>query len=885
MENTSQLILREALKDFSIPMEKALEHLDEMGYTVEPSPNTQIDMEIYNVLQHQFGRKTNLQETFEKSLNKVVAIRGGKKDYTMGFPRPLQFFENEVKTRGLVREERENLFKNSGSIIVKKEFYNIWDKFEDTEFFTLEYEEDKAFIPHSRASVKYCSLHNDASSCKKLPLIIPENIYQVLEEGFIDLPYSHHMFVFVKHDSQIFGPISVQQVINHNEDEYEVKEKYRYAIQPLPINFFNLDQNYENVIFEFHEDDIQDYIIFNNYGKNNALEHYISNIQHLVANINSTSFLLNEKDEDIIGLVNRQIPENYKGSKEDWVNSYAADNPITRKRFKKYLELKTKSENWLSFMEEYISSNFLQTPQGKQEIENYIKKHENIILDDFREEIEAKIKEELQEENDKLKDAREEKERLRKEIEVLQNESQLIKSKSEELISIEAKLEEATEKLSIANKIEDLRQKEEKQDGLLAEAINKVQKYKEQLQELRDQYSSESEASMHKKLLDLKPYVDALNGFSPNNGKSETVENFQSRPFYQEEKFTLKMILEDVNDFLQKNQRMVKTEETLNYITNLQQNFLTIFSGMPGVGKTSLATLLSQFFTASTTFCNIPVSRGWNSRKNLLGYYNPINECYQHDEYGFIRLLRWYNFNDDAQDVPAMILLDESNLSPMEHYWSDFISISDRQGNDRFVTVEDKTNLSIPNGLRFISTINSDHTTELLSPRLIDRAAIVKIPYQRPSEDGIEMFHRESESYLPEMIYNQKHLDGIFRPLNPELNRNEQKIFFEILNVLNDDKSDFGKPVPISPRKIKLIYNYCHTTRDLFFEITGNQLLNLDFSILQHVLPLINGQGTKYENRLKGLREVLEEKGLMRSLKELNHILAKGQDYKNFSFF
>lgn len=882
MNNTKEMSLSDALNDLNLSIDIAIEYLQETGYDIEPSLNTVIDNEIYNVLAHHFGKRNNLQDLFENSSNKVVAVKNWNKDDVIGFLRPIKFYENEFKTRGLNKEERETLFKNTGTIIVKREFYEIEEKFEEKEFFTFHYEEDRAFIPNSRISVQYCSLNADASSSKKLPLIITGNIHQILEDETLELSYSHHSFVFIRGEGKIYGPISIQQVLDREEDEFEFKENYKYTLQPLPIKHFKLDQNYENVIFEFNEDDITDYIIVNSYGKNDNVDSYISNVQHLVSNVKNTSFLLNEKEEDIIELVNRQIPEEYKDKKESWVSSFATDNEITRSRFKKYLALKNKSEQWVKFIEEYISSQYLTSSEGKEEIENYIRKHENQILGEHREIFDAKIKEDLKEETEELQKAREEKEKLDIEIEGLKNESQVIKSKSEELRNIEIKLSEAIEKLDLADNIKELKEGKDKQLELYVDTHNEVKKYEEMLKELQEQYSKESETSMRKKLIELQPYVSALNGFSVENTKMK-INEINPVPFHQGENISLSSLLNEFEGFLQKNNRAVKTEDALNYLTNIQQNFLTIFSGLPGVGKTSLATHLSHFFTGENTFCSIPVSRGWNSRKNLLGYYNPISGSYQHDEYGFLDLLKWYSHHEEGKLVPAMILLDEANLSPMEHYWSDFISISDKDSQEKSISVGAEK-VKIPQGLRFICTINSDHTTEILSPRLVDRSSVIKIPYAKPSDEGMDFFH-QVQNFIPEKIYSQNELNKIFNQNTPELNRNEQKIFHEILSVLHEEKGDYGTPIFVSHRKIKLIYNYCHTTRDMYFDITGNQLLNLDFSILQHVLPLINGQGVKYENRLNTFKDLLEEKGFFRSLKELNSIITKGQDYKNFSFF
>lgn len=887
MNDSPRIRLNKILRELNISLDEAKEYLEIQGHNIEPRTTTKVNDEIYKILSDRFGAIPDKEKSINNPANQiVVAVRGNKAHDNLGYPKPVGVFENEYITRNLNKEERESIFKNTGYIIVKSNFYQVWENFEPTEFFTIGFEEDKSYIENSSSSIKYMSTNGNSESARKLPLLVSANISQILQDKIIDLPYAGHRFVYIKENNKVYGPISIQQNIeNAPIDIYSTPEFYEYSIQPLPVNFFGLDRNYENVIFIYNNEDIQNYLIYNRYGKNDVSEFYITNPKHLLKNLKYDSFILNESDEDVIDLVNKLLPESYK-DKSQWISPDAAENPITKSRFERYLKLQDKSEKWLEFIENYISEVFLKSDEGNQEIQKYLEKNEESFLQEFRAQIKDKIYLELQEESNKLETAQIEREKLEAKIETLKNEELLIKSKSNKLLKLEEQIETALEKLDLINNLKDLRDEEEKQDIRLVDAIKKVEKYEEQLKQLKDQYSKESEAAMHKKLLDLKPYVDALNGFNPTTREESTISPMILPPLYEDDSITLADLVTNTNQFLKNNHRSIKQEDIVNHLTCIQQGFLTIFSGLPGVGKTSLALLYSKFLTAGKTFIDIPVSRGWNSKKNLLGFFNPISGVYQNDEYGFSQLISLYNNGEIPMDIPAIVLLDESNLSPMEHYWSDFISISDRHSNARYIANPDSkgSKLKLPKGLRFIATINNDHTTEMLSPRLIDRSAVIKISYSKPTDDYLD-FNNTNEIIEPQKIYRQESLEKIFNSNNPEFNRHEQKIVSDIINILSDEKSDFGVPTPLSPRKLKHILKYCSTTRDIYFDMSGNQILNLDYAILQHVLPSIAGQGVKYENRLEALKKTLEDKNLMKSAKEMSNIISKGQDYKVFTFF
>ena len=64
----------------------------------------------------------------------------------------------------------------------------------------------------------------------------------------------------------------------------------------------------------------------------------------------------------------------------------------------------------------------------------------------------------------------------------------------------------------------------------------------------------------------------------------------------------------------------------------------------------------------------------------------------------------------------------------MEYYWSDFMNICDDLGPHSKVNLGEEHVFGIPETLHFVATINNDHTTETLSPRLIDRAWVITLP-------------------------------------------------------------------------------------------------------------------------------------------------------------
>ena len=235
-------------------------------------------------------------------------------------------------------------------------------------------------------------------------------------------------------------------------------------------------------------------------------------------------------------------------------------------------------------------------------------------------------------------------------------------------------------------------------------------------------------------------------------------------------------------------------------------------------------------------------------------------------------------------DVPiSMILLDEANLSPLEHYWSSFMGLTDSHENKELILGDD--HIYIPENLRFIATINYDSTTEYLSPRLIDRSPIIVL-----EPNTISDIHQEADTSLElDMPISYAIMEQYFGRADklPEFVKNEQRIYERVKTVLESRDSELGKPIIISSRKEIAIRHYCNKARPLMREFsTDDELLALDYAILQFILPLLRGHGKNFSKRLEQLKEVLFDEELERSLNYLDTIISYGNSELNtYDFF
>ncbi len=306
-----------------------------------------------------------------------------------------------------------------------------------------------------------------------------------------------------------------------------------------------------------------------------------------------------------------------------------------------------------------------------------------------------------------------------------------------------------------------------------------------------------------------------------------------------------------------KARREYSRNDIINIYISIAQNFITIFSGEPGTGKTSMCNIVAetlgllQYGEELNRFVSVSVERGWSSKRDLIGYYNPLTRKYDKSNGKIYDALRVLDVERDESKYPFIIMLDEANLSPIEYYWADFMRLTDRSSlNDMYINIGAERELYIPETLKFVATINTDQTTETLSPRLIDRACIIKLPKVEPK------LFVDASSAATEIIT----WDNFVKTFSKiaELNPITQKGMKELYKLFND----YG--MSVSPRTQLGIKRYVMAAQEIM-EDEPNTLARekaLDFAVVQKLLPKINGYYSVYEHFFDSLKQLCKEYNL-----------------------
>jgi MoxR-like ATPase len=413
---------------------------------------------------------------------------------------------------------------------------------------------------------------------------------------------------------------------------------------------------------------------------------------------------------------------------------------------------------------------------------------------------------------------------------------------------------------------------------VLEEDIKKLEESKRSINEsvrlIKQNF--DSDVSVHTaKLADAKMYTDLLNGINiPSKSLKEVGDEYIPNIIvHTKELNNAKLYVSEIQKRLLENGRKLSFNDVTNLVLTINQSFLTIIAGAPGVGKTSLVEKLSKSYGLNEKFgyLEIACAKGWTSSKDLIGFFNPLSNVFQPAK---TKLKDALQKSEDYPHAPYIVLLDEANLSPIEHYWSDFIKLADLN-YPRNIKISDSKEIKFGKGFRFVATINHDHTTEALSNRLIDRASIIQL--DKPDKNSIVDAYMDDK--VISSIFNLIELENLFTPTSKW--KSDATLIENTLEGIKEKIEKNNTGIIISPRKHIAILKYCKVATGL---LEGNSYVALDYAVSQHILPLINGRGEDFEKMLYSLKEDLNSKGMAKSEKLLNKIIERGKEFKHFRY-
>lgn len=314
------------------------------------------------------------------------------------------------------------------------------------------------------------------------------------------------------------------------------------------------------------------------------------------------------------------------------------------------------------------------------------------------------------------------------------------------------------------------------------------------------------------------------------------------------------------------------------FVSSLLTKPFVLLTGLSGSGKTKIAQSFVQWISENKSqYKIISVGADWTNREPLLGYPNGLNPNeYIAPDSGALNLIIEASKIENSEK-PYFLILDEMNLSHVERYFADFLSViestdtinlysgavrKNRDGN------EVPNEIFWPQNLFIIGTVNIDETTYMFSPKVLDRAntiefrvdeANIKSFFDLPSKIDLSVLEGKGASMAKNFL-------EIAADNAIEKDEDNSDILVQFFNELKKVGAEFGYRTAVE--MLLLIKKL-----NAISEISKNE--SIDIAVMQKLLPKLHGSRSKISKILDALILLCLKKGQTFSIVKSDEVLAE----------
>lgn len=320
------------------------------------------------------------------------------------------------------------------------------------------------------------------------------------------------------------------------------------------------------------------------------------------------------------------------------------------------------------------------------------------------------------------------------------------------------------------------------------------------------------------------------------------------------------------------------------FISSLVTKPFVILTGLSGSGKTKLAQSFIQWISESPTqYKIVPVGADWVNREPLLGYPNGLQtEQYVTPDNGVIDLMIEATKVENS-NKPYFLVLDEMNLSHVERYFADFLSIMESEDSIKLYTGATRTSTDSviipssifwPKNLFIIGTVNIDETTYMFSPKVLDRANVIEF---RLDESDLELYLNSPKEIDLKQLEQQGALMAtsfleIAKDKQSKIDPSLNSILIKFFKELKAVGAEFGYR---SAYEINLLF-----TQFERIDPTLNLDQKVDYAIMQKLLPKLHGSRSKIVKPLESLMRLCLKDTTVFTLDQIDSIAEQDIKYK-----
>ncbi len=277
-----------------------------------------------------------------------------------------------------------------------------------------------------------------------------------------------------------------------------------------------------------------------------------------------------------------------------------------------------------------------------------------------------------------------------------------------------------------------------------------------------------------------------------------------------------------------------------SFIAGLAAARLILLEGLSGTGKSTLPRVFLEYVGGKAYF--FPVQATWRDRSDITGYYSDFTGEFKETE-----LLKHLYEASYIPETVNLMVLDEMNISRVEYYFADFLSIFEYPAEDWVVPLLqvkpdtklpifiEKGMVRIPTNTWFVGTVNIDDSTFTITDKVYDRAIVIdfkelNLPFESTYRFDKHPIHLQE---LEKMFAVCKE-----RPEN-NLNAQERKKFLNLCAFVADT---------FDVRFGNRIMNQVDNFLPVFVGLGGSKEEALDIMFARKILRKLDG---KFESYIK----------------------------------
>ena len=339
----------------------------------------------------------------------------------------------------------------------------------------------------------------------------------------------------------------------------------------------------------------------------------------------------------------------------------------------------------------------------------------------------------------------------------------------------------------------------------------------------------------------------------PGLSSIDTKYNGYANDKIETDDITLDKLASGFRNYLAKEEKLYYDIDSIRmFISGFASSRLEILEGLSGTGKSSLPRYFAKYVSANVLF--MPVQATWRDKSSVLGYFNDFARSY--NETDFLLSLYEASYNPDVINI---YVLDEMNISRVEYYFADFLSVLEYPSDQwkiRLLQLPygfippsklDEGYLKIPTNSYFVGTANKDDSTFSISDKVYDRAITMFFdnrnePFEVKEDVApIKLSASKLQSLYQEALNNKQSL----------LKKADYQKLMKITDFIYDEFDvTFGNR----------ILNQIEIIVPVFVACGGTKESALDFLLSRKLLAKLEGRFEEYvKASLKRLLELINQ--------------------------